>query len=161
MRTAIIVFGGLAIIMIGSVGAVEVAFQDAALGSQESIEVNDSFTPDHDTTHEFDDSNGDGYVYVSSDDVTVTQGGDSIDAAEGENWEWNRADGTLYVPDGSDLNESDDATIEFEYAEATDEQQLNRDLGLVAPQSGGVLVEVGGAVMLLASIVILARMGGK
>ncbi len=161
MRTVIIVLVGLAIVMMGTVGAIEVAYQEEALGSQPTIETNGTFTPEHATTHDFADSNVDDYVYVGGGDVTVSQDGVSIASGDGENWEWNRDDGTLFVPDGSDLNESQEATVEFGYAESTDAQQLNRDVAMIGPQSGGVFIEVAGGAMLLASIVILARMGGK
>jgi len=93
--------------------------------------------------------------------VSVTQDGDAIASDSGDNWEWNRDDGTLYVPNDSDLNESEEATIEFAYAESTDEQQLNREVAMVGPNAGGVFVEIAGVVMVLASVVVLARMGGK
>lgn len=160
MRALIIAVGGVAIILMGATGAIQLATQEATLESQPTLNDSETFAVTEGTTHDFAQSNQDGVVYVGADDVDVSQNNVSIASNDGENWDWRRGTGTLFVPNGSDLNESQDATISYSFAEQTNPQELNEDVGLLAPSMGDSIMAIGGVSMLLGASVVLARIGG-
>lgn len=161
MRALLIAFVGAIVILMATVGAVQTGYHAAALG--EGVQTsNESFAITEGTTHTFNHSNVDENVFVATEDVTVTQNGTTVDSRDGANWRWNRNNGTLFVPTGSSLNESENANLEYSYSEASNEQELGRDVTLFAPETlGGAVGDVGGAALLIAAVFIMARMGGR
>lgn len=149
---------GVAVLLLGGVGALQSGHDQAARETGALDTANESFTVDEGNLTGFAESNRTDIVYNES--VTVTQGGQTHEA--GGNYSWHSTNGTLRVHTGSALTDNETANIAYGWHTPTEGQQsVESQTTLLTSVLGGPLVELLGLFVLLAAGVVLMRMGGK
>lgn len=151
---------GVAIFLFIGLHGVAGHYETTVTETNDQIEVtNETFTVQHGTVHQLDESNRD-VVYNGT--VEVYQSGfvigeTRVSSDNGSNWRWIEGNGTLYVPNGSDMNDGDTAEITYRYTEPTSEQKVAKDVAMVPFILGDGLLIVLGAVLLLTAVALLGR----
>lgn len=155
MLRAMLLLVILGVVLIGGVGAIKAEYQSSVEGANDALSYNESFNVSGGTLVELNESNRD---VVYNDSVTVTKDGSTVDESE---YEWNEHNGTLYVPSGSTLANGT-AYANYSLTEPTNQQQLARDISLMPSTAmGESLFDVGAIAMVLGSVVVMMRMGGR
>lgn len=116
--------------------------------------VNESFTVQEGFNHEFSESRRD---VVYNDTIEVYQNGSEIQSNNGDNWKWRAGTGELYVPNGSQLVDGDEAAITYRYTEPTTEQRVAKDVTMTPFRLGEGMTLIGGIVLLLLALALAGR----
>lgn len=155
MLRAMLLLVILGVVLIGGVGAIKAEYQGSVEGANDELAYNESINVSGGTLVELNESNRD---VVYGDTVTVTESGSTVDDSE---YEWNEHNGTLFVPSGSSLA-NNEAYVNYSLHEPTNQQKLARDIQLMpANAMGDSLFTIGSIAMLLGSVVVMMRMGGR
>lgn len=146
---------GVAIFLFIGLYGVAGHYETTVTETNDQIEVvNETFDVEYNTTVELEESNRD---VVYNETVEVYQDGSEIESKDGDNWQWIAGNGTLYIPDGSALNDSMTADITYRYTEPTNEQKAVKDVAMLPFVLGDALLIVLGAVLLLIAASLLGR----
>lgn len=143
------------VILLAGVGALSAQYEQSVTGSnaQDSIS-GESFTVSKPGLHTFNESNRD---VIYNETVTVYDSSGTVVSEDG-NYSWNDGNGTLYVPSGSTLNDSESATIDYQFTVPDNSQRAVRDTGMILPGSlGGTITLALGLAVVLGSLWIIVR----
>lgn len=157
MRDRFLTVVVLAIVVAGFAVAAQSAHENAVKGSQDGTDVvNETWQPTAGSVTQLDNSDED-LVFTDQENVTVTQNGTTIQPQG--NWTWYESNGTIKTNSSTAMNTSETALINYTYYEPTEQQQLAKDVSLIAGDSiGGTLVQVLGILLLLFAVVVMVGM---
>lgn len=146
---------GVFILLFAGLYGLSAHYEATVTESNNQTEItNETFTVQEGELHEFSESRRD---VIYNDTVEVYQNGSEIQSNGGDNWEWRGGTGTLYVPNGSELVDGDDASITYRFTEPTSEQQVAKDVTMQPFRLGEGLTLIGGIVLLLLAVALAGR----
>lgn len=157
MANRAIVFIAIMVLLVaGSVGLVS-QDQQAVRTTGDETHTNESWNVQPGSWTTLQHSNQP-YSYSLQENVTVTQDGQQY-IADG-NWTWNHDNGSIKAIQGTNLNDSKSAYVEYSYFEPTESQSTVRALSTIFIGLGPEAITLAGIIVLMGAVGILTRLGG-
>jgi hypothetical protein len=141
----------LALLAIVGVAAVQAAVVET--GQQQSVD-GEQFAPDPGNYIELENSNIDGATY---DPTPVVRTANGQIVQEGDDYEWNRSDGTIKTIEGEAL-EGNTATIDYSWTQPSETQRNIAGLAGSSFEVVGLLILVLGVSLVLGMLGVVTRL---
>jgi len=143
---------GLLIFAVIALNGISTQYQSTVADSQpETNIVDEEFDVVKNTTIVLNESRRD---VVYNDSVVVNQAGAKVSE---DDYRWQPGNGTLFIPENSTMDENDNATIDYNFTEPSDEQRAVRDVMLMPAELGRGIGALAGAILLVGGFAYLRR----